>query len=100
MGDLRPGLGRSPFSEWMREPPSKTPISLTGGIGGLYWLLGILLPGFSEFRFPSKLMVLANCGLSLLAAPGLDRLAAAGSDPAEQVGPPSDGSGCSPDSRS
>lgn len=71
------------LSEWMGESGSKTPISLTGGIGGLYWLLGILLPGFSEFRFPSKLMVLANCGLSLLAAQGLDRLAAAESDPAQ-----------------
>lgn len=71
-------------SEWMGESPWKTPTSVNGGIGGLYWLLSILLPGFSEFRYPAKLMVLTNCGLSLLAAQGLDRLAAGGAESAQE----------------
>jgi hypothetical protein len=47
---------------------------LAGGVGGLYWLMVLLLPGFSEFRYPAKLLVLAACALSLLAATGFDRL--------------------------
>jgi hypothetical protein len=43
-------------------------------VGGLYWLLVTLLPGYAMFRFPAKLFVLATLGLSLLAAWGLDDL--------------------------
>lgn len=47
---------------------------MTGGVGGAYWLMTLLLPGFSEFRYPSKLLVLTACALSLLSAFGFDRL--------------------------
>jgi hypothetical protein len=41
-------------------------------VGGLYWLLVTLLPGYVYFRYPAKLMVIAALGLSLLAARGFD----------------------------
>lgn len=44
----------------------------TGGVGGVYWLMTLLLPGFSEFRYPAKLLVLTTCAISLLAGAGLD----------------------------
>jgi hypothetical protein len=43
-------------------------------IGGLYWLLTVILPGFILFRYPAKLWCLAALGLCLLAAGNLDRL--------------------------
>lgn len=51
---------------------SGVPVELSGGVGGLYWLGTVLLPGFAGFRYPSKLLVLTTCSLSLLAARGLD----------------------------
>jgi len=43
-------------------------------VGGLYWLLVTVLPGYTQFRYPAKLLVIASLGLSVLAARGLDRL--------------------------
>lgn len=43
-------------------------------VGGLYWMLVVLLPGYAYFRYPAKLLVIAALGLSQLAAFGLDRL--------------------------
>ncbi len=40
---------------------------LRDGDGGVYWLLSTLLPGFRQFRYPSKLLsftVLAVAGLA------------------------------------
>lgn len=36
--------------------------------GGVYWWLQLSLPGFSQFRYPAKLWVLASLSLSILAA--------------------------------
>lgn len=41
-------------------------------VGGLYWWLTVLLPGYVYFRYPAKLFVLASLGLSMLAARGWD----------------------------
>ena len=41
-------------------------------IGGVYWLMTVLLPGYVYFRYPAKLLVVASLGLSLLAARGWD----------------------------
>ncbi|MGD9721747.1 MAG: hypothetical protein AB7O59_05335 [Pirellulales bacterium] len=41
-------------------------------VGGLYWLMTVLLPGYVYFRYPAKLLVLAALGLSMLAARGWD----------------------------
>ncbi len=37
-------------------------------VGGLYWLMTVLLPGYVYFRYPAKLLVVASLGLSVLAA--------------------------------
>jgi hypothetical protein len=41
-----------------------------GEVGGLYWWLATLLPGYIQFRYPPKLFVLASLALSMLAAQG------------------------------
>jgi hypothetical protein len=45
-------------------------------VGGLYWLLTVLLPGFVQFRFPAKLLTPAALALSVLAAIGWQQLEA------------------------
>ena len=42
-------------------------------VGGLYWLMVTLLPGYVYFRYPAKLLVIAALGVSLLAAGSWDR---------------------------
>jgi hypothetical protein len=50
-------------------------LGLVGGpLGGLYWLMTLLLPGYAYFRYPAKLLVVAALGLSLLSARGFDRV--------------------------
>ena len=41
-------------------------------VGGIYWWMFILLPGYSVFRYPAKLFAVATLGLSLLAGFGWD----------------------------
>ncbi len=41
-------------------------------VGGLYWLMTVVLPGYVYFRYPAKLLVLTSLGLSTLAARGWD----------------------------
>ncbi|MGE0755630.1 MAG: hypothetical protein AB7O38_01355, partial [Pirellulaceae bacterium] len=41
-------------------------------VGGLYWLMVVVLPGYVQFRYPAKWLVLASWGLSLSAAHGLE----------------------------
>ena len=43
-------------------------------VGGLYWFMVTLLPGYVYFRYPAKLLVIAALGISVLAAGGWDRL--------------------------
>jgi len=49
---------------------------LRDGDGGVYWLLATLLPGFRQFRYPSKLLTLSALALSALAGIGWDALLA------------------------
>ena len=56
-------LGRMPGEIWIGQP-----------VGGLYWAMVTVLPGYAMFRFPAKLFILATLGLSLLAAWGFDDL--------------------------
>jgi hypothetical protein len=44
------------------------------GTGSLYGVLGLLLPGFGTFRYPSKLFPFASAGIAVLAASGWDRV--------------------------
>jgi membrane protein YfhO len=48
-------------------------------VGGIYWLLTVLLPGYVNFRYPAKWLVVAALGLSILAAGGWDRVQSGGS---------------------
>lgn len=49
------------------------PISVAGPpVGGLYWLMTVVLPGYVYFRYPAKLLVLVALGLAMLAARGWD----------------------------
>ena len=41
-------------------------------VGGLYWLMTVVLPGYVYLRYPAKLLVLTSLGLSMLAARGWD----------------------------
>ncbi len=47
---------------------------LRDGDGGFYWALSTFLPGFRQFRYPSKLLTFACFALSALAGLGWDRL--------------------------
>jgi len=48
--------------------------SIGNPVGGLYWMLTTLLPGYVYFRYPAKLMPLAALAICLLAATGFDRV--------------------------
>jgi hypothetical protein len=41
-------------------------------VGGLYWLMVVVLPGYAYFRFPAKLLTVSALAMSLLAARGWD----------------------------
>ncbi len=42
-------------------------------VGGLYWLMVVLLPKYVAFRYPAKLVVLATLAISVLAGLALER---------------------------
>jgi len=42
-------------------------------VGGLYWLLVTVLPGYANFRFPAKWLTMMSFALSMLAAIGWQR---------------------------
>ena len=48
--------------------------ALPDGFGGIYWLMATALPGFSAFRYPGKLLVVASLGICGLAGLGWDEL--------------------------
>ena len=52
---------------------SAGPSSIGPPLGGLYWLMTVVLPGYVLFRYPAKLLVVAALALSVLAAKGWDR---------------------------
>jgi hypothetical protein len=53
-------------------------VHIGGEVGGLYWFLVTFLPGYVQFRYPTKLFPIASLGLAILAAYGWDRLWIAG----------------------
>ena len=58
------------------DPEGARPVGAP--LGGLYWLMTTVLPGYIYFRYPAKLLVIAALGLSMLAGLGWDRAFAAG----------------------
>jgi hypothetical protein len=71
--DLVAGIGPA-------DPVDYTPIRQDGylrdGDGSVYWLFTTLLPGFRQFRFPSKLFTFTSLGIAALAGLGWDQLGA------------------------
>lgn len=55
-------------------------------VGGVYWLMTQLLPGFASFRYPAKLMTYAALPLCALAVFGYDAFRAGGAVPAGRLG--------------
>jgi hypothetical protein len=47
---------------------------LRDGDGGIYWALATLLPGFGQFRYPSKLLTFTTLALTALGGLGWDRV--------------------------
>jgi hypothetical protein len=64
-------LGPHDPLDWM---PPRTDGAPADGDGSLYWLFTYLLPGFHQFRYPSKMMTPTVLALSALAGLGWDRL--------------------------
>lgn len=56
------------------DPAIRHDGKLRDGDGGLYWFLAMVLPGFRQFRFPSKLLSFTILALAGLAGLGWDRL--------------------------
>ncbi len=54
--------------------PAAAPGGVGHPVGGVYWLMTVFLPGYIQFRFPAKLLVVAALGLSLLAGFGWEAL--------------------------
>ncbi len=65
-------FGKYGLAWFMRQAGITTPLG--DACGGLYWLMTVLLPTYTQFRYPAKLLVLAALGLSLLAAIGWDQM--------------------------
>ncbi len=55
--------------EFRNATASTQPVQPWGPqVGGLYWLLSWILPGFSQFRYPAKMWLPATLAMSLLAS--------------------------------
>lgn len=54
---------------------SSIPVSFSNydPVGGVYWVLNIIVPKFAEFRYPAKLLTLSMLGFSYLVGYGWDR---------------------------
>ncbi len=67
----RYGLGW--LAHELQHALGQAPAGWPDPVGGMYWLMTKLLPGFAMFRYPAKLWTLAALGISLLAAIRLER---------------------------
>lgn len=65
-------LAREFYATALGGDPDQVPIG--SPLGGLYWLLVTVLPGYVSFRYPAKLLVVASLAASQLAACGWDRV--------------------------
>jgi hypothetical protein len=53
-------------------PPEQNPVSAP--VGGVYWLMQVLIPGYIQFRYAPKLLTFAACPMAILAGYGFDLL--------------------------
>lgn len=72
-------IGPGAIVRWGRELFSGAGLSLAyrpgDEVGGLYWLLATVLPGYAGFRYPAKWMTVAMLALGQVAATTTDGLA-------------------------
>jgi hypothetical protein len=70
------------WAAWLgpHDPPDVAPTRFDGclrdGDGSPYWIMAMFLPGFGQFRYPSKLLSFTCLALAALAGIGWDRVAA------------------------
>ena len=64
-------LAREAYASALSGDPNRVPIG--SPVGGLYWLMVTVLPGYVSFRYPAKLLVVAALAASQLAARGFDQ---------------------------
>ena len=64
------------FNELFPPPAAVSATAPTPGpqVGGVYWLMQMLLPKYFAFRYPAKLFVIAGLALSILAGISLRRV--------------------------
>ncbi|MCI0361964.1 MAG: YfhO family protein [Planctomycetaceae bacterium] len=67
------GLGWVARKVWLACGGSGADFPLGNPVGGVYWLLVVLLPKYVYFRYPAKLLVVASLAIAMLAARGWDR---------------------------
>ena len=70
------GFGGGWLVRAFREPgllPS-APFQPADPVGGVYWLMKYVVPGWGAFRYPAKMMTMTTLFLSLLAGLGWERL--------------------------
>lgn len=53
-------------------PPEQNPVSAP--VGGVYWFMQVLIPGYIQFRYAPKLLTFAACPMAMLAGYGFDLL--------------------------
>ncbi|MDR3199003.1 MAG: hypothetical protein LBU34_14145 [Planctomycetaceae bacterium] len=53
-------------------PSEQNPV--TAPVGGVYWLMQVLIPGYIQFRYAPKLLTFAACPMAVLAGYGFDLL--------------------------
>ncbi len=63
---------RELFANWDPDARQFDGWIVGDAVGGLYWLMTLILPGYTGFRYPGKWLVVANLAISLLSAYGLD----------------------------
>ena len=68
--------GMGLFVQFVQQVFIAEPSSLGIGqpVGGLYWFMVVVLPGYAHFRYPAKWMVIATLALAVLAGFGLDQM--------------------------
>ena len=70
------GLGL--FTHFVEQLFTGEPSTSTVGepVGGLYWFMVVALPGYAQFRYPAKWMVVATLAAAVLAGSRLDQVLA------------------------
>jgi hypothetical protein len=53
-------------------PPEQNPVAAP--VGGMYWFMQVLIPGYIQFRYAPKLLTFAACPMAILVGYGFDLL--------------------------